>query len=781
MADRIKLLPEVVANQIAAGEVVNRPSSVVKEMMENAVDAGASSVKVNFRDGGKELIQIVDDGCGMSPVDARLAFDRHATSKIQSVDDIYALRTFGFRGEALASIAAVAEVELRSRQEGDEYGTKTEINGGEFVGQSPVMCPVGSQFFVRNLFYNVPARRRFLDRSTTSASHIKTEFRRVALCYPEIAFELYANDAPVYALTAGTLANRIVEVVGRHIKHNLLEVGAETSIASITGYIGRPAAAKRRNSEQYLFVNGRYFKSPYLVSAILKAYEKLMPANTQPSFFLYLTIDASRVDVNVHPQKTEVKFSDEEAVWQIVNAAVRETLAKTGAVPMMDFDEEKMVDIPVLSKGGVYTEPRAMNNSSYNPFDEGFVGGGAFNPTESFTGFDLPSSTVNSASSSGEEFEDLPSEGVKSEFGISNADFGLSPHEQQTMEDGMVEDRSYKLPVAEDDVEGEMSEDFEEVGSQMGGSAEDVFEEVQSEMGGVEIPHAGAGDASQFEDYPSGGGRGVGGGSTLGDSSNFGGGAGFGGASEGRTSAQAAKLTEKMMANLPDEFEDFESDDGFTEIASGEEESVLQFVASEMEAQVQQLDMGLKPEFSHAIPLAGGCVAALLGGRLVVVDGRRAKERILYEEYLKMLGHGSSVSQQLLFPERLVLSNDEYALLEEHAVDFAALGFDLDFQGEGAIELKGTPAEMPADAVDQLLFELLQAFAMPVDLEQMRKERIAAAMARQGAKSLPRKLQREEAAAMLRQLAEVDNFSFSPSGKAVLAEITAEDIRMKLG
>lgn len=390
MADKIRLLPEVVANQIAAGEVVNRPSSVVKEMMENAIDAGAASVKVNFRDGGRELIQIVDDGCGMSPIDARMAFDRHATSKIRDVEDIYALHTFGFRGEALASIAAVAQVELRTRQADDEMGTQTEINGGQFAGQRPVMCPVGSQFFVRNLFYNVPARRRFLDKSTTSAAQIKSEFQRVALCNPQIAFELYANDAPVYSLPASSLAGRIVDVVGRHIKQNLLEVGAETSIASIAGFIGRPAAAKKRNTEQYLFVNGRYFKSTYLTSAVMKAYEKLIPVNAQPSYFLYLNIDPGRIDVNVHPQKTEVKFADEEAVWQIVHAAVRETLAKTGAVPLMDFDSEGQVDIPVLQRGVVYNEPKAMSNNDYNPFREEYIDPSAPDPNVDFTGFDVP-------------------------------------------------------------------------------------------------------------------------------------------------------------------------------------------------------------------------------------------------------------------------------------------------------------------------------------------------------------------------------------------------------
>ena len=664
MADKIRLLPEVVANQIAAGEVVNRPASVVKEMMENAIDAGATSVKVNFRDGGKDLIQIVDDGCGMSPIDARMAFDRHATSKIGAVEDIYALHTFGFRGEALASIAAVSQVELRTRQAGDEVGTQTEINGGQFAAQNPVMCPVGSQFFVRNLFYNVPARRRFLDKSTTSASQIKAEFQRIALCNPQIAFELYANDAPVYTLQAGSLAGRIVDVVGRHIKQNLLEVEADTSIACIEGYIGRPAAAKKRNTEQYLFVNGRFFKSTYLTSAILKAYEKLITESCQPSYFLYLTLDPGRIDVNVHPQKTEVKFADEEAVWQIVNAAVRETLAKTGAVPLMDFDRDSPVEIPVLQKGAVYSEPLAMSNSDYNPFREEYIDPSAPDPNEDFTGFDVP-----------------------------------------YRDGGGVSDNSA-------------------AGFRTGGGRSAAPSFPQAAAGGFALPGA---DAGEFEEFESGGG-----------------------------------------------FEITPSGGGF-------DDSALDFIPSSAAPEQQRFDMPQRPEFTDALPLPGGYVAALLGGRFVVVDVRRARERILYEDYLRMLGNGSSVSQQLLFPERLVLSGDEYALLEENAVEFAALGFDIDFCGEGTVEVRGTPADMPADAVDRLLFDLLQAFATPVSLSDVRRETIAGVMARSGAKGAGRTMSREEAAALLAQLADTGSFSFSPSCKAITAEITPEDLRAKLG
>lgn len=725
MAERIRLLPEVVANQIAAGEVVNRPASVVKEMMENAIDAGARSVKVNFREGGKDLIQIIDDGCGMSPIDARMAFDRHATSKIASVEDIYALHTFGFRGEALASIAAVSQVELRTRQQGDETGTVTEINGGQFAAQQPVMCPVGSQFFVRNLFYNVPARRRFLDKSTTSASQIRAEFQRVALCNPQIAFELYANDAPIYTLAATTLAGRIVDVVGRHIKQNLLEVEAETSIASVEGFVGRPSAAKRRNTEQYLFVNGRYFKSSYLASAILKAYEKLIPESCQPSYFLYLKIDPARIDVNVHPQKTEVKFADEEAVWQIVNAAVRETLAKTGAVPLMDFDREGTVEIPVLDRRAVYNEPRAMSNGDYNPFREEYIDPTAPDPNEDFTGFDVPYTGSGMLA-------DNRLGGIPREAGLAGLQAAAGEEFALPGSDRVVSGRGCGMPGTDSGMPG----------------------------GGFALPDSGMsrGNASgeQFEEIESG--------------------SGFG-------------------AEFATDIE-IESGAGFAEVAAGDfgsvaagdaaaadeyGESRLEFVPSEGGAEQQRLAMEQRPEFSDALPLAGGYVAALLGGRFVAVDVRRARERILYENYLRMLGHGASVSQQLLFPERLELSEDEYALLEEHAVEFAALGFDLDLPGGGVVEVKGTPADLPADAVDRLLFELLQAFAAPVSLQELRRERIAATMARAGAKNAPRTLTREEAQMLLDQLSATGNISFSPSGKIVTAEITPEDLRAKLG
>lgn len=368
MEDRIKLLPERVANQIAAGEVVNRPASVVKELMENSIDADASEVIVNFRNNGRDLIQIVDNGIGMTPNDARMAFERHATSKISDAADIYALHTFGFRGEALASIAAVAQVELRTRHRDSEIGTVSTINGGEFIEQHPEHCEQGTQFKVRNLFYNLRARRSFIEKESSKGVLIREEFRRVALCNPNVALELYGDDSLIYNLPQTSLAGRIVDIFGESVKRRIFDISANTLIVKISGFIGTPKIRKGVASQQYMFVNGRFFRSAYLHKAVMKGYEKIIPDGLTPSYFLFLEVEPDRVDVNVHPQKTEVKFADDSSIWQILNAAVRETLARTGAVPLMEFDNEAQIDIPVMKQGVSYAEPRATNNDGYNPF-----------------------------------------------------------------------------------------------------------------------------------------------------------------------------------------------------------------------------------------------------------------------------------------------------------------------------------------------------------------------------------------------------------------------------
>lgn len=613
MADCIRLLPEIVANQIKAGEVVESPSSVVKEMMENAIDAGATEVTVNFVNGGRDLVQIIDNGRGMSPTDARMAFECHATSKIKSLDDIYALHTFGFRGEALASIAAVSQVELLTRQEDDEIGTRTLINGGEFVSQAPVATPVGSQFLVKNLFYNTPARRKFINSKESSlTADIKREFRRVVLCHPEVSCSLMSNGAPLYNLPSSTLVERVVGVMGNATRRNLLEVDVETSIASIKGFVGRPETARNNSSEQYMFVNGRFFRSPYLNKAVTKAYEKLIPERAFPSFFLYLTVDAERVDVNVHAQKTEVKFADNEAIWQIVNAAVRETLAKTGVVPLIDFDNEEVVEIPIAQPStAIYSEPRATTRDYYNPFEES------------------------------------------------------------------TEER---------------------------------------------VPKGGAlkRSAIEFEEYTP-------------------------------FELEASNLGES-------EFEYYESSD-----------AAEQSLALESEAQEQP----------RSVTVMGGRYAvATFMSKVLLVDLQRAHERVLYNHYAASLQSGHSVSQQLLFPELLTLTEEEYDLLEEYAVDFAALGFDIKARGDNTVEVFGIPADVSAEQLDRAVYDLLQSLKLPQSAVEMHRNALAQTLAHSAAVGAVRFTQ-EEAERVATQILAADE-SYTPAGKRIITSLGVSDIKNML-
>lgn len=616
MADCIKLLPEIVANQIKAGEVVESPSSVVKEMMENAIDAGASEVTVNFVNGGRDLVQIIDNGRGMSPIDARMAFECHATSKIASLDDIYALHTFGFRGEALSSISAVSQVELITRQADCEVGTQTIINGGEFVSQTPVAAPVGSQFLVRNLFYNTPARRKFINSKESSlSSDIKREFRRVALCHPEVACTLMNNSAPIYSLPESSLVERIVGIMGNATRRNLLEVDVETTIATVKGYVGRPETARNNSSEQYMFVNGRFFRSPYLNKAVSKAYEKLIPEKGYPSFFLYITVDTERVDVNVHAQKTEVKFADNEAIWQIINAAVRETLAKNGAMPLIDFEAEDLIDIPVQTTGVKYAEPRATTKDYYNPFAENYA----------------------------DEESKAPSTGGWSSIPTVSPEFDLA---------------------------SSMNFGFE-------GKAEDT------------------------------------------------------------------------------DFDYFESGDG-------EEQSL-------------GLDIEKFEEPQNISLCCGKYAVATFTSKMLIVDLAKARERLLYDHYATSLHSGHSVSQQLLFPELLTLTEEEYDLVEEYAVDFASLGFDIKSQGGNTIEVFGIPADVRTEQLDRAIYDLVQSLKLPQSAVELRRNALAQTLAHSEAVGTAHFTQEEAERLTIQILASKE--SYTPSGKRIVVPFALTDIK----
>ena len=390
MADIIKLLPDSVANQIAAGEVIQRPSSVVKELMENSVDAGSANVTILIRDSGKTLIQVIDDGTGMSETDARLSFERHATSKITSANDLFAIKTKGFRGEALASIAAVSMVELKTRKKDNETGTLISISGSKVELQEPCSTPPGSSFSVKNLFFNIPARRKFLKSDNTELRHIITEFQKVVLAHPELRFSLYHNDNEIYNLTPGNIRQRIVGVFGKLINNNLITLDTQTTLITIRGFIGKPENARRSFGEQFFFVNNRFMKHPYFHKALMEAYQNILPNDAIPAYFIFMETDPASIDINIHPTKTEIKFEDERAIWQILTASVREALGRFNIIPSLDFGNESLIEIPVRTKEhGIPDPPVIEVNKNYDPFSSDTYPG---NRKNLFTNFEKENS-----------------------------------------------------------------------------------------------------------------------------------------------------------------------------------------------------------------------------------------------------------------------------------------------------------------------------------------------------------------------------------------------------
>ena len=371
MSDIIHLLPDSVANQIAAGEVIQRPASVLKELVENSIDAGATYIKIAIKDAGRTLIQVVDNGKGMSETDARMAFERHATSKIKSADDLFALRTMGFRGEALASIAAVAQVELRTRRAEDELGVFVEVAGTRVFKQEAIQCDTGTSFQVKNLFFNVPARRRFLKSDNVEKSHILTEFYRIALVNSTVGFSFYDGDDEIFNIPASNNKVRIENIFGKNAKkrwqQQLLNIETSTNLVNIYGYVGKPEYAQK-SAAQYFFVNGRYMRHPYFHKAVLLAYNQMIQASESPNYFIYFDVDPQTIDINIHPTKTEIKFENEQAIWSILSAAVKEALGKFNIVPSIDFDQEGAIDMPVGMPVENIRPPQTNFNPNYNPF-----------------------------------------------------------------------------------------------------------------------------------------------------------------------------------------------------------------------------------------------------------------------------------------------------------------------------------------------------------------------------------------------------------------------------
>lgn len=414
MADIIKLLPDHVANQIAAGEVVQRPASVVKELLENAIDAGALSIKLIVKDAGKTLIQIIDDGKGMSDTDARMSFERHATSKITTADDLFNLNTKGFRGEALASIAAVAHVDLKTKQEGAEVGSHLEIEGSKIIRQEVCVTPKGTSIAVKNLFFNIPARRNFLKSNNVELRHIIDEFQRVALAHPEISLSMYHNDGELFNLSAGILKQRIVGIFGGKTNEKLVPVQEETDILTIEGFVVKPEFSKKTRGEQFFFVNDRFIKNAYLNHAVSAAFDGLLPDRARASYFLYLTVDPKSIDINIHPTKTEIKFDDEHALYAILRSTIKHGLGQFNIAPVLDFDRDSNLDTPYNYKNKDAHIPKVEVDRHFNPFE---------NVPPPKRGAQLPKHEKLDTSGWESMYEGLQSKSSKTEAGFSNVTF----------------------------------------------------------------------------------------------------------------------------------------------------------------------------------------------------------------------------------------------------------------------------------------------------------------------------------------------------------------------
>ena len=614
---RLKVLPAKISNMIAAGEVVQRPASVVKELMENAVDAGATQVDVVIIDSGRTLIQVIDNGSGMSPSDAVLCFERHATSKITSAADLERIRTYGFRGEALASIAAVSQVTLRTRRDSDETGTEVKISPDEPVKTSSVSAPKGSNFAVRNLFYNTPARRKFLKTDQVEFKHIVEEFTRVAIPRPEIAFTLTHNRKEVFVLKqAKSLKFRLTDLVGRNVAGDMVDISADTSVVKISGFTGRPQSARRALGNQFFFVDGRYFRSPYLHKAVMKAYEEFVPEGLTPPYFIFLDVDPQAVDVNIHPTKTEIKFEDDNVIFQVLFACVREALGRNSFGASLDFDREGAVELPQL--GGSFEEYKAGIGSPSPQIDH------SFNPFDTFPGSGFDTAPADES--------DSPSRGGIPASGVS------------------------------------------------GGGA-------TYSRGGYSAGH---------QDYG------------------------------------------KLFQTAPDA--------------------------------------------QDVLIVQGKYIVRKSPSGLMLVNIRRAWERVLYERALKAMATGEHVTQTALFPVRVAVGVQERLLFEDNAALLASLGFDISAYGEDGITVAGVPEGYSCEAgkVEQMVGDLLLILSdFQPALEEVMRQKTAAKFAMLGAVNAEAPQTPLAAMRLLDTLFSSDNPEFTFNGRRIVSILSVDEIEKR--
>ncbi|MBN1158402.1 MAG: DNA mismatch repair endonuclease MutL [Bacteroidales bacterium] len=609
MSDIIQLLSESVSNQIAAGEVIQRPASVVKELVENSIDANATEVKVLIKDGGKTYIQVVDNGCGMSKTDARMCFERFATSKIKTPDDLMTIRTLGFRGEALASIASISKIVLRTRKPDEEIGSELTISGSVVESEVPVACPQGSSFTVKNLFYNIPARRKFLKTNNVEFRHILYDFQRIAIAHPDLVLVLTHNNTEIYNLPVSSYKQRIVHIFGKGINQNLTPVELDTNLIKIRGFIGKPERARKTSGEQYFFINKRFMRHLFFHKAVMTAYEKLIPPETIPSYFIFLEAEPDSVDVNIHPTKIEVKFENETAVYQIINAAIREALGKFNMIPSIDFNREGAFEIPVHQKDRSAEAPSISYNPDYDPFNE--------------------------------------------------------------------EQHQRNFPT----------------NSGMSGSNIRNWEKLYEQDG-------------------------------------------FYSGKEDRRIDQNSQYAIDLAAGIHD---------------------------------------------ANFIQLKNKYILTSVRSGLMIIDQKRAHERILFESYVKSLALNTPVAQRTLFPETIELDPANYLIMREIAEDLQTIGFDLCDFGSNTFVINGCPVIQNNLTAREFIERFLELYKNTgSDIKISAREKLASSLALANAVDYGEKLTQQAMQEMVDGLFACENPNYSPSGKPVVSIIAIDELEKKL-
>lgn len=684
----IRILPSNIANMIAAGEVVQRPSSVVKELVENAVDAGATQVTVILSDAGRTLIQVIDNGCGMTPDQAVLCFERHATSKIATADDLLDITTFGFRGEALASIAAVAEVTLKTRRTEDEVGCQVVYDDSKHVSTDEISTPAGSNFAVRNLFYNIPARRKFLKSDNVEMKHVVEEFVHVALTRSNIGFTLIHNGKNVYVLKpAKSLKFRIQDLLGSYVVSQVVDISADTSVVNVRGYVGRPDQAKKTLGNQYFFVNGRYFRSPYLHKAVMNAYENMLPQGATPAYFIYLEVDPHKLDVNISPTKTEVKFEDDSVIFQTLYACVKESLGRNSFGASIDFDTKDMAEIPAFSNDfdkfrPEVSMPDVSLDNEYNPFDNP---DGGHEPSE--TGFGSPMPTggndrIPSGMTGSDDMQGWIPSGMTG--GMTGGSLGAASGGDMSMPAGL------QMPVHKTSVDFPMP-DYTGASDPNFGMTEDIgngtnyYESAASKY------------VDKSDDY--------------------------------------GKLFEDRMAAMP-----------------------------------------------SLILIQKKYIATTVKSGMLLINIRRALERIMYERFLKALSGGEHVTQQALFPVQVPVGVENRLIFDEHSALLRSLGFDIAPFGNDTIVVNGMPEGFQVDqnSVEEAMAEVLIALsdnhtALPGMMESAMAEKFAKMAASEG-----KPIETVSAAkSLMDSLFACSNSEYTSNGRKIMTIMTIDDIEKR--